>query len=163
MARSETWMLNISRSSALLLPLNQQGKRKAMTCLRALLIAILSTGLLLGQTQTQCPKGQGLVGDSCAPMCWQDDCQVPIPCGSRVSTGISIIKPRSACLKYESALAANRGCPLGSQRKDTSKGCYSCVANTNPKMCLEYEDGFFSKEIKIKCGTGRWTSCAPTD
>jgi len=91
-----------------------------MTYVRVLLTTILSTGLLWGQSQ--CPKGQDMVGGSCAPMCWQVDCKVPIPCGSRVSSGISITKPQEACLKYESALAANKGCWLGSHRKDTSKG-----------------------------------------
>jgi hypothetical protein len=113
--------------------------------------------------QSKCPKGQDLVGRSCAPMCWQDDCKVGIPCGSRVATEISITKPREACLKYQSALAANQGCLLGSHRKNTSTGCYACVSNADSTMCLEYEDGFFSNGIKIKCGTGRWTSCAPTD
>lgn len=113
--------------------------------------------------QSKCPKGQDMVGGSCAPMCWQDDCKVSIPCGSRVATDISIAKPREACLKYQSAVAANQGCWPGSHRKDLGKPCYSCVVNENPTMCLEYEDGFFSKEIKIKCGAGRSTSCAPTD
>ena len=118
----------------------------------------LSTG------ESKCSTGQDMVGNSCAPMCWQDDCKVSIPCGSRVSTGISVTKPREACLKYQSALAANQGCWLGSHRKDLGKPCYACVSNTDPNMCLEYEDGFFSKEIKIKCGgAGRWSSCAPID
>ncbi len=134
-----------------------------MTLIKASLIAILFTGSLWGQAQPKCPKGQDLVGDSCAPMCWQDNCRVALPCGSRVATDISITQPREACVKYTTALAANRGCPLGSHRKGLGKPCYACVVNTNPKMCLEYEDGFFSKTIKIKCGTGRWTSCAPTD
>jgi hypothetical protein len=123
--------------------------------------AILPAGLSSGQFK--CPNGQDIVGRSCAPMCWQDDCKVAIPCGSRVATEISIVKPREACLKYQSALAANHGCWLGSHRKDTSTGCYACLSNADSTMCLEYEDGFFGQGTKIKCGTGRWTSCAPTD
>jgi Putative metallopeptidase len=121
----------------------------------------VSTGVSEGQSK--CPEGQDMVGSSCAPMCWQDDCKVPIPCGSRVSTGISITKPRDACLKYLSDVAANQGCWLGSRRKDAGHSCYACVLNGDPTMCFEYEDGFFSKEVKIKCGAGRWTSCAPRD
>lgn len=117
----------------------------------------------MSEGQSKCPEGQDMVGSSCAPMCWQDDCKVPIPCGSRVSTGISITKPRDACLKYVSDLAANQGCPLGSHREDAGHGCYACALNHYATMCLEYEDGFFSKETRIKCGAGRWTSCAPTD
>jgi Putative metallopeptidase len=122
---------------------------------------LLPTSVSLGQSK--CPTGQDIVGGSCAPMCWQEDCKAAIPCGSRVSSEISTTKPREACLKYQTALAGNQGCRLGSHRKDTSKGCYACVSNTDSKMCLEYEDGFFSKDIKIKCGAGRWTSCASTD
>jgi len=114
-------------------------------------------------TESKCPTGQDMVGNSCAPMCWQDDCKASIPCGSRVSTGISVTKPREACLKNVSDLAANQWCPLGSHRQDAGNGCYACALNHYATMCLEYEDGFFSKETKIKCGTGRWTSCAPTD
>lgn len=118
----------------------------------------------LSTSQSKCPTGQDMVGNSCAPMCWQDDCKVSVPCGSRVSIDISITKPRKACLNYQSALAANQGCWLGSHRKDLGKPCYACVSNADPNMCLEYEDGSFSKEVKIKCGSaGRWTSCAPRD
>lgn len=65
---------------------------------------ILPIGLSSGQSK--CPNGQDIVGRSCAPMCWQDDCKVAIPCGSRVATEISITKPREACLKYKSAQVA---------------------------------------------------------
>ncbi len=133
-----------------------------MARLTVLLIALLIVDSS-ARAQQHCPKGQDLVGGHCAPMCWQDTCDVAIPCGSRVSSGISITDPKSACVKHEQAIAANQGCPLGSHRKNTNKGCYSCVVAGNPKMCLEYEDGFFSKDLKIKCGTGRWTSCPPKD
>lgn len=117
----------------------------------------------VSEVQSKCPEGQDIVANSCAPMCWQDDCKVPIPCGSRVSTGIPITKPRDACIRYVNDRGATQGCWLGSHRKDAGQGCYACVLNLDSTMCLEYEDGFFSKEIRIKCGSGRWTSCAPTD
>jgi hypothetical protein len=127
------------------------------------LVALFWAGNSLPQSQHRCPKGEDLVGGHCAPMCWQDTCDIAVPCGSRVSSDISIANPKSVCVKHERALAANQGCPLGSHRKNTSKGCYACVVTAHPTICFEYEDGFFSKEFKIKCGTGRWTSCAARD